>query len=379
MENGKNETKICKYCQTEIPKKAKVCPQCRKKVKGGKGKWIILAIIAVLLISAVTGGEEESGTLKTGEVSQGKVQSIENKNSENAEEETVSHESTEESAEEIAAEEVVDVQTVYHVGDILKDGNLEIVYMSSGEYSEGNEYMQPTEGKKYIYIQLAFENTSATSDASVSTFNFECYADGYSVDMYYGAEDTLSSTLSAGRSTSGYLYFEVPEDAHEIEIEYETNLFTEDKITFVYEGDLDSGYVVEANTAVTEGALKPGEITESDQLKIVYISCFSDSSDNMFINPKEGYHYITCEFEFENLSDSDQFISSIEFDCFADGIACEQVYFREDELSATLSSGRKTKGTVSFEVPDAAQTVEVEYLSNYWTSKRVVFAIDESK
>ena len=29
-----NETKVCKHCQTEIPKKAKVCPNCRKKQGG---------------------------------------------------------------------------------------------------------------------------------------------------------------------------------------------------------------------------------------------------------------------------------------------------------------------------------------------------------
>ena len=26
------ETKTCKYCQTEIPKKAKICPNCKKKI-----------------------------------------------------------------------------------------------------------------------------------------------------------------------------------------------------------------------------------------------------------------------------------------------------------------------------------------------------------
>lgn len=30
------ETKVCKYCKSEIPKKAKVCPNCRKK-QGGIG------------------------------------------------------------------------------------------------------------------------------------------------------------------------------------------------------------------------------------------------------------------------------------------------------------------------------------------------------
>ena len=47
--------------------------------------------------------------------------------------------------------------------------------------------------------------------------------------------------------------------------------------------------------------------------------------------------------------------------------------FRDDNLSATISAGRKVKGTVTFEVPVDATVVEVEYLTSFWTSNRVVF------
>lgn len=56
MGNSKNtETKICKHCQSEIPKKAKVCPNCRKK-QGGKLKWIIIAVVVLGIIGAAMGG-----------------------------------------------------------------------------------------------------------------------------------------------------------------------------------------------------------------------------------------------------------------------------------------------------------------------------------
>lgn len=50
-----NETKVCKYCQTEIPKKAKVCPQCRKK-QGGVGKWIAIVLVILFIFSVGSGG-----------------------------------------------------------------------------------------------------------------------------------------------------------------------------------------------------------------------------------------------------------------------------------------------------------------------------------
>jgi hypothetical protein len=114
--------------------------------------------------------------------------------------------------------ETVEVKSEYHVGDVLNDGDMQIVYVASGEYHEDNEFMQPAEGNKYIFIKLAFEN-QGTSDAAVTSFSFECYADGYNADAHYTDND-LSATLSQGRTTDGILVFEVPEDAQEIEIEY---------------------------------------------------------------------------------------------------------------------------------------------------------------
>lgn len=52
-----NNTKKCKHCQSDIPKKAKVCPVCRKK-QGGKAKWIFIVILILLLMP---NGEHSAG------------------------------------------------------------------------------------------------------------------------------------------------------------------------------------------------------------------------------------------------------------------------------------------------------------------------------
>jgi hypothetical protein len=285
-------------------------------------------------------------------------------------------ETTESKAEttETGTEET-EQKTEYHVGDVLKDSDMQIVYVASGEYKEENEFLQPQDGNKYIFIKLAFEN-QGSSDASVSVFSFEGYADGYNVDAHYTDND-LSATLSPGRTTEGTVVFEVPQDAQDIEIEYETNAFTGDKIKFIYDGDKDSGYATEANTGASENAFAVGDIVESSDLNISYISCEKDTSYDSYFAPESGYHYVTLTFEFENKGSGDEYISNFDFDCYADGRDCEMAYFRDDSISATLSTGRKAKGTVTFTVPDDAETVEVEYVSNYWTSSRVIFTVSE--
>lgn len=58
-----NETKKCKKCQSDIPKKAKVCPHCRSKQNIGVGK-IILIVLVVLLLIGIFGGDSEEEVIK---------------------------------------------------------------------------------------------------------------------------------------------------------------------------------------------------------------------------------------------------------------------------------------------------------------------------
>lgn len=55
MAKEKPTTKQCKHCKTEIPFDAKVCPNCRKKVKGGKLKFIVLSVIALIIVLGILG------------------------------------------------------------------------------------------------------------------------------------------------------------------------------------------------------------------------------------------------------------------------------------------------------------------------------------
>lgn len=58
-----NETKKCKYCQTDIPKKAKVCPNCKKNLKSHgclAGVTIFLCVIVVcIFVAALSGSKDE--------------------------------------------------------------------------------------------------------------------------------------------------------------------------------------------------------------------------------------------------------------------------------------------------------------------------------
>jgi hypothetical protein len=47
-------------------------------------------------------------------------------------------------------------------------------------------------------------------------------------------DEYLSATISSGRKAKGKVYYEVPKDAKDIELEYESSWLSSSKIVFLY-------------------------------------------------------------------------------------------------------------------------------------------------
>ena len=267
------------------------------------------------------------------------------------------------------------MKDIYRVGDSLEDGDLEITYMASGDYVEESEYQQPAAGYKYIYLQFAFRNIGMKRDCPISLFAFSCFADSFAAQAYYGGQEDLPPSLPAGRYAIGNLCFCVPEDAQQIEVEYQPDQLTKDRVRFAFEGEKNAGIVPAPDVKPSENAFKVGDTASSALQQISYLSCEKDDRDNENVHPEEGCTYYTLTFEFENLQAGDRQISVHDFSCYADGKSCSRTLFRDDYLSADVPGGRKAKGTVTFEVPDDAQTVEVEYDTGNRSDAHVIFTV----
>lgn len=117
-----------------------------------------------------------------------------------------------------------------------------------------------------------------------------------------------------------------------------------------------------------------GEIVETSSLKISYLSSSEYKSDNEFMQPEDGFTYWRTEFEIENISDTDQAISSMmSWECYADDYSMEQSWIEDDVIDATLSPGKKVKGAMYFVVPVDAEEIIVEFETNFWSETKVVF------
>lgn len=214
------ETKKCKYCKTEIPKDAKVCPNCRKK-QSGIAKWIIIAIVIIVIIGAVAGGGDDKDKNPQKVEDQKETTQTDTKETDSSETETETEQTEEKS-------------NIFEVGDVVETNNFRITYVSAGEYKSDNEFLQPKDGYVYWQFEFKFENISDTDHVVSSLIDWECYADNAKVDQtYIGDNNGLDATLSAGRETQGTIYYEVPADAQSVELEYDINYWQSDKIIFV--------------------------------------------------------------------------------------------------------------------------------------------------
>lgn len=215
------ETKICKHCQSEIPKKAKVCPQCRKK-QGGKLKWIIIGIVVVLIIGVAAGGGDDKPT-KVGDNTSSSAGGNSNESQQN---------SVESSSEE-------EKETVFRKGEIAELNGVQVTLTDYKE-STGSEYNKPTDGNVFLMAEFEIANNTEKELAISSALSFEAYADDYALNFSFSAlmekeGNQLDGTIAAGKKLKGWIGWEVPADYQNVEIHFTDNVWSSDKFIFVIE------------------------------------------------------------------------------------------------------------------------------------------------
>lgn len=135
---------------------------------------------------------------------------------------------------------------------------------------------------------------------------------------------------------------------------------------------VDRGTEVEGQ----ENVFHIGDIVETEKLKITLLSEESCNTNQYYEEPKNGNTFCKLDFEFENISDEDQEIASYDFTCYADDYNMNQTMGSEN-LYATLSPGRKIKGSLYFEIPKDTKKIEIEYETEYNDDAKVCFEIDK--
>lgn len=110
------------------------------------------------------------------------------------------------------------------VGETFTKDKLSVTLLSvEDNYSE--QYNEPKEGYKIFKATFKCEN-NADYEQYVSIYDFKCYADNTSCEeKYLGDSSFINENLATGRNVTYDVFFEVPENAKSIELEYSNNVW----------------------------------------------------------------------------------------------------------------------------------------------------------
>lgn len=268
-------------------------------------------------------------------------------------------------------------QSEFVVGDIVEYGDARIIFVSGEETIVGND--TSTDAYKLITVKFAVENISSDkSTLDISFYNFDARSGDTIIPLEYDGADYLSAKLSPGRFTTGYLYFKAPVETESIDIRYADGKQskTAPVIEFVYNGAIDSGYVGKTNIASTDNAVSVGETVTLNNRKVTYVTCSEYISEYEDYQPRDGYRFVSLEVTVENVGKFREDITAWDFSCYADGMPCKAIHLRDDDADILLQPGESVTGTVTFEIPVTAEVIEVEYLYDFKTLDRAIFAVE---
>lgn len=215
----KPTTKLCKYCKTEIPYDAKICPNCKKSQKPNGCLIAILVVVVLFILIGVVGGSSDSSTSSSSASS------------------TTAAASSETTSQTETAAPTPEPKTTFTVGETAEDRDIKVTLVSV-EQSTGNQYLQPADGKVFEILEFEIENNSSSDITVSSLVSFEAYCDDYSVNMdltanvLYKDKNQLDGSVAAGKKMNGIIGYEVPADFNTLEVTFTPSFWSNHSITF---------------------------------------------------------------------------------------------------------------------------------------------------
>lgn len=216
-----NKMTTCKVCGAEVAKSAHVCPKCGAKLKRKHPVLgILIALVGIFIIIGALGSNSSSNTPK--------------KVGDAGDASTTVKASTEAQATEQPA------QTRFGVGEKVELNDVVVTLVSVTE-SKGSQFNTPTDGNVFLLCEFEIENNSKSELAISSMMSFKAYCDDYSLNLSLGAmmekgnKNQLDGTIAGGKKMNGVVGYEVAADWKEVEIQFQSNVWSSKNITFFAE------------------------------------------------------------------------------------------------------------------------------------------------
>ena len=180
--------KKCKYCQTEIDEKAKVCPNCHKKQRHIL-RWVLLGIIVIIILGSILEGSKEDN-----------------------------------------------FQRDYNQSDTVTYNNIEYSITNVEKTKGENQFYQAKDGYEYVKVTIKIKNNS-DEKVSYNALDFQMVNGEGVEDSIYSitAENDVmlnSGELDAGGTIEGVVIWEQKQGDTGLKVRYYDNVLFDDDYTF---------------------------------------------------------------------------------------------------------------------------------------------------
>lgn len=206
-----SETKKCKYCQSEIDKKARVCPNCRKKQGGGVLKFIITGIVIIALVGFIASLNEPKQVANTNDTSN--QQNADNPANDTNTKATANSEETDASDSSEAKDDLIALGSEGQSDDLI----LKVNEVGDTDEIKENDFLsyKPDSGK-FAIVNITIKNSGKQAVSLTNGYFKLLTADGteYTPTILIGLDNKYISfeTINPGLDVTGNLVFEVPAD-----------------------------------------------------------------------------------------------------------------------------------------------------------------------
>ena len=177
---------------------------------------------------------------------------------------------TQEDTQENTQDNTQDKNDKLLIGSKGKIGNFQATLLGVEEYNTDEVY-PAAKGRKYIRAKFEFENIGEKEEPISSLFFFG-YVKEQSVDnmCIMMTDHVLEGDVPAKDKMIGYIYFEVPQDAETLTVEYKEDLLSVERLIFT--GDISKS----SNTQSKENDEESQEYVEVDENDYIADETYDD-------------------------------------------------------------------------------------------------------
>lgn len=282
-------------------------------------------------------------------------------------------------SQETQTEEPTAESATVPIGEVVEDNTLQMVVREISRTQQLGEFTEASEGSVFVVIRLAVKNITEESDTNISGFTQTRIKDSqnYTYDPSIVGNDLQfrGGVISPGEVARGDLYFEVPEDAEDLTMQFDFSgfsLFEYNRVTVDLSESADS--IADVSQDLQVDVHSEGYTAEFEGLQTTLNSVEYETSLGEYTEAAEGFEYAIIDITTTNGTEEEISVSTLlQMESkdglgfsYAPSITAMSQLDRAYPQGSPLGPGEERRGKVVYEVP-----VDTDEL--YWMFEFGVF------